>query len=151
MLYVSDVKSTQTLLIPEGAQILLLFFIARFRMKKFLEKFDGKSTFRDFHQNRPHIGKNYAYFFWFIRVFFHKHSRIIGLRGKGEGISLTHLYHFQPLHRHLDINWAITAESSPMHIGSSRTRTGKSLTTKLRVLYYAYCKETRVLLIFHNR
>ena len=30
-------------------------------MKKFLEKFDGKSTFRAFHQNRPHIGRNSAY------------------------------------------------------------------------------------------
>ena len=37
MLYVSDVESTQTLLTPKGAQILLLFFIARFSMKKFLE------------------------------------------------------------------------------------------------------------------
>ena len=44
--------------------------------------------------------------------------------GEGEGISLTPHYHFHPLHRHLDINRAITAESSPLHIASSRTRTG---------------------------
>ena len=36
--------------------------------------------------------------------FFHKHSRITGLQGKGEGISLTPHYHFHPLHRHLDIS-----------------------------------------------
>ena len=30
------------------------------------------------------------------------------------GISLTPLYQFHPLHRHLDISWAITAESSPL-------------------------------------
>ena len=43
--------------------------------------------------------------------------------GEGEGISLTPHYHFHPLHRHLDISWAITAESSPLHIASSRART----------------------------
>ena len=32
-------------------------------------------------------------------------------------------YHFPPLHRHLDISQAITAESSPLLIASSRTRT----------------------------
>ena len=39
--------------------------------------------------------------FW---VFFHEHSRITGLQGKGEGISLTPHYHFHPFHRHLDIS-----------------------------------------------
>ena len=43
---------------------------------------------------------------------------------KGEVVSLTPLYHFHPLHRHLDISRAITAESSPLHIVSSRARTG---------------------------
>ena len=42
----------------------------------------------------------------------------------GGGINLTPLYHFQPLHRHLDIRRAMTAESSPLHIASSQTRTG---------------------------
>ena len=46
-----------------------------------------------------------------------------GLQGKGEGIPLTPHYHFCPLHRHLDISRAITADSSPLHIASSRTRT----------------------------
>ena len=66
----------------------------------------------------------YVWFFFSIWVFFHKHSRITGLQGKGEGISLTPHYHFHPLHRHLDISRAITAESSPLHIASSRTRAG---------------------------
>ena len=57
-------------------------------------------------------------------VFFHEHSRITGLQGKGEGISLTPHYHFHLLHRHLDISRAITAESSPLHIACSRARTG---------------------------
>ena len=30
-------------------------------------------------------------------------------------------YHFDLLHRHLDISWAITAECSPLHIASSLT------------------------------
>ena len=51
-----------------------------------------------------------------IWVFFHEHSRFTGHQGKGEGIYLTPLYHFHPLHRHLDISRAITAESSPLHI-----------------------------------
>ena len=63
-------------------------------------------------------------FFLSIWVFFHGHSRITGLHGKAEGISLTPHYHSRPLHRHLDISQVITAESSPLHIASSRTRTG---------------------------
>ena len=42
----------------------------------------------------------------------------------GRGISLIPFYHFHPPHRHLDISRAITAEISPLHIASSRTRTG---------------------------
>ena len=63
-------------------------------------------------------------FFFSIWVFFHNHSRITRLQSKGKGISLTRHYHFHLLHRHLDISWAITAESLPLHIGSSWTRTG---------------------------
>ena len=65
-----------------------------------------------------------SFSFFSMWVFFHEHSRITGLQGKREGISLTPHYHFHPLHRHLDISQAITAESSPLHIASSRTRTG---------------------------
>ena len=59
-------------------------------------------------------------------VFFHGHSRITGLHGKGEGILLTPHYHVHPLHRHFDIDWVITAESSPLHIASSRIWTGNA-------------------------
>ena len=54
--------------------------------------------------------------------------------GKGEGISLTPHYHFHPLHRHLDIGLAITAESSLLHIEVNREPLVSqriSLTTKL--------------------
>ena len=61
-------------------------------------------------------------FFFSIWVFFHAHSRFTGQQGKGKGIYLTPLYHFHPLHRHLDISRAITAESSPLHIASSQTQ-----------------------------
>ena len=64
------------------------------------------------------------FFFFSIRVFFLDHSRNTGLQGEGEGISLTSHYHFHPLHRHLDISRAITAESSPLHMAGRRTRTG---------------------------
>ena len=63
----------------------------------------------------------YFFAFW---VFFHEHSRITGLQRKGEDISLTPHYHFHPLHTNLDISRVITAEGSPLHIASSRTRTG---------------------------
>ena len=49
---------------------------------------------------------------------FHEHSRFTGQQGKGEANSLTRLYHFHPLHRHLDSSRAITADSSPLHIAS---------------------------------
>lgn len=43
--------------------------------------------------------------------------------GRGRSF-LTPLYHFQPFHKHLGINWAITTEDSPMLIiASDMTRT----------------------------
>ena len=65
--------------------------------------------------------------FFSVWVFFHEDSRITGEgegQGKGKGIFLTPHYHFRPLHGHLDISRAITAESSPVHIASSRALTG---------------------------
>ena len=64
------------------------------------------------------------FFFFSIWIFIHDHSRTTGLQGKGESISWNPHYHFHTLHKHLDISLVITAESSPLHIGSSRTRTG---------------------------
>ena len=61
--------------------------------------------------------------FFSVWVCFREHSRFTWQQGKGETISLTPLYHFHPLQRHLDINRPITAESSPLHTASSRTRT----------------------------
>ena len=63
-------------------------------------------------------------FFFYLGLFL-EHSQITRLQGKGEGIPLTPHYHHHPLHRHLDISRAITAERSPLHIASSRTRAGK--------------------------
>ena len=60
-------------------------------------------------------------YFFSIWVFFHEHSRIAVLQRKGEGISLTPHHHFHPLHRHLDISWAITGENSPLYIDNRRT------------------------------
>ena len=42
--------------------------------------------------------------FFSIWIFFHDHSWITGLLGKGEDNSLTPHYYFHPLHRHLDIS-----------------------------------------------
>ena len=70
--------------------------------------------------------------FFLSGFFFHNHflsqqsnHRTAGEGGTGEGgISLTPQYHFHQLHSHLDISRATAAESSPLHIGSSRTRAG---------------------------
>ena len=35
----------------------------------------------------------------------------------------TLLYHLYPLHGHVCVSWTITAENSPLHIASVRTRT----------------------------
>ena len=59
--------------------------------------------------------------FFSIWDFFHEHSRVTGLQGKGEGISLTPHYQFHPLYRHLDISRAVTAENSLLHIASTNT------------------------------
>ena len=61
-------------------------------------------------------------FFFSIRVFFHE--RFTGQQGKGEVISLSPLYYFHPLHRHLEIGRVIAAESSTRHIASSHTQSG---------------------------
>ena len=80
----------------------------------------------------------FFFFFFCIWVFCHNHSWITRLQGKGEGISVTPHYHFHPLQRHLDIRRAITAESSPLHIGSSRTRTG-NLWRRFNIFCYWLC------------
>ena len=67
---------------------------------------------------------NILNYFFSIWVIFHNHSRITGLLRKREEIFLTPHYHFQPLHSHLDFSRVIIAESSSLHIGSSRDQTG---------------------------
>ena len=92
---------------------------------KYLKTFTIKNIFDCTHFSVHYQRSDFfIYLFFSIWVFFHEHSQITGLQGKGEGISLTPHYHFHPLHRHLDISRAITAESSPLHIASSRTQTG---------------------------
>ena len=43
--------------------------------------------------------------------------------GENGGYFFKSFYHFHPLHRHLNISWAITAKSLPLHIASGQTRT----------------------------
>ena len=63
--------------------------------------------------------------FFSIWVFFHEHSQFTEQQRKGEAISLTPLYHFHPLHKHLDIiSLTITEESSLLYIACCRTQTG---------------------------
>ena len=64
------------------------------------------------------------FFFFSVRVFFREHSRFTEQQEKGEALSLASLYHFHPLHRHLDISPVIAAEISPLHIANAQNRTG---------------------------
>ena len=64
----------------------------------------------------------YCVIFFFYLSFLSQTFTIHRTAGEGEGICLTPLYHFHPLHRHLDIRRAISIESSHLQIGSSRTR-----------------------------
>ena len=68
--------------------------------------------------------------FFFVWVFFHEHSQITVLQGKGEGIPLTPQYHFHPLHRHLDISREFTAESSHLHVASKPVSNRKPLASE---------------------
>ena len=66
-------------------------------------------------------------FFFFFCFYFGFLSRTLTNHrtvGEGEGISLSPRYHFHSLHRHLGISKKISAESPPLHISSSQTRTG---------------------------
>ena len=65
-----------------------------------------------------------VFFFFFYLGFLSRTFTIHGTAGEGGGYLLTPLYHFQPLHRHLDISRATNAGNSPLHIAGSRTRTG---------------------------
>ena len=81
----------------------------------FVLDFLGKMLFNDqFFLNR------FLFLFGFSFTTIHdsQHSR-----GSG-AISLTPLYHFHPIHRHLDISREVTADSSRLHIANSRNRTG---------------------------
>ena len=96
-------------------------------------------------------------FFHSIGVFFHDHSRITGLQGKGKGISVTPHYHFHPLRGYFDIGRAIAVERSLLHIGSSRNRTrnlwfpsASRFTTKLRALSL-YVMKRSLILCYHSK
>ena len=94
-------------------------FVVFFLHQKMFHALGNKTSYHHHLRNillsSPCYLEKFMFFFFFsIGVFFHEHSRSTGQQGKGEGIYLTPLYHFHPLHRHLDISRAITADSSPL-------------------------------------
>ena len=92
-----------------------------------LNRFQAKYCNASFTGNCHYLKPSFTFTFYTIFLiwfFLHEHSRFTGQQGKGEAISLTPLYHFPTLHKHLDICRAITLENSPLHIASSRTQTG---------------------------
>ena len=98
--------------------------------------------------------KSLVFFFFSTWVFFHEHSRITGLQGKGEGISSTPYYHFHPLHSHLYISRAITAESSSLHLAYSReplVSERKSLTIKPAVGFLYSSSSNKILVVSRKK
>ena len=62
----------------------------------------------------------FVMFFFFLSAFsFTNIHDLQDSRGTGKALSLTPLYHFHPVHRHLDVSLEITAEISLLHISSS--------------------------------
>ena len=86
----------------------------------YLGLFDGWVNF----PFRASETKRAFFFFFFLSIWVFISRKLTNNRtsGEGEGVSLTPHCHFHSLHRHLDINRANTAESSPLHIASSRNR-----------------------------
>ena len=72
----------------------------------------------------------YYYYYYYYHCYFLSEFSLTNIhesqdcRGRRRAFLLAPHYHLHPLHRHLDINRAIAAESSHLHIASSRTRTG---------------------------
>ena len=64
---------------------------------------------------------------FFYQAFFQEYSQFSVEQGKGEAIFLTPLYHFHPLHRHLDVS-RLVPQSNRERLDSE----GMSLTTNLR-------------------
>ena len=101
------------------------------------------------HWERKRLQHRAVIIFFSSWVFFHFHSRILSritrLQGKAECIPLIPQYHFHPLYKNLDISRTITAESSPLHIGSIQIRTGNfwfplmiSSTNFLHVIFFSF-------------
>ena len=82
----------------------------------------------------------YIFFFFSIWVFFHEHSRITGLQGKGECISLTPRCNFHPLHKHLDISLPIFAERLrlPLLIANQQQDSNREALVFERMYIYTY-------------
>ena len=81
---------------------------------------------------QPHTICVFCFLFFSYRGFLSRpftNHRTAEERGEGDGgwgsISLTPHSHFHSVHKHLDTSRAITAENPTLHIGSSRTWTGK--------------------------
>ena len=76
-------------------------------------------------QPKDNLGGHFKHFldlkiavFFSIWIFFHENSQFTVQQGMREAIPLPPHFHFQPLHRRLDISRTITAESSPLHIAA---------------------------------
>ena len=95
-------------------------------------------------RKHPHHQYEYFYLCGFSFTSIHESQDCTGRRARGGGISLTPHYFFHSLHRHLDISWAITVQSLPLHIANSWTPTGNLWfpSASCYPLSYAWGKKT---------
>ena len=77
--------------------------------------------------------------FFSIWLSFHKYSQFKGQQVNEDAISLNPFYHYQPLHRSLEISPVIAAESLHMRIAGIRTRTGNLLYTLFIICSFYTC------------
>ena len=96
------------------------FQAANFNFKNLLSRMSYLSFYAWINFRR---WKNSSNFKW-IKFGVLSYLGFLSREGKGEAIYLIPLHHFHLLHRHLHISQAITVESSPLYIASSRTWAG---------------------------
>ena len=110
---------TQSYSIDANLKITLPSIIIKIRVSQEIINNDHASISTQVKQRR--IQKNIYFFYlgFLSRIF-----PIYRTTGEGRAISLTCLYDFHLLHRHLDISQVVIVESSPLHIVSSWTQIG---------------------------
>ena len=106
-------------------QTCLVGCVAKYQIRPKLEKHSGNVNFKAYADNHKYnkVFLDWQNIFFFYLGFFFTNIDDTQDSGEGGEYLLNSFLTFHILHRYLDINWAIAAESSSLYIASSRTRT----------------------------